>query len=193
MSLSERKEVLVKALQDPEDAVRTAASRALDRVEGLERLGYIARTAAEGDKPDRLRAIYFLGFLNTPESVEKMLTFLLDPEPDIRVAAVKAIGLHLPERSFIPLLGALEDPNPSVIQVVMETLSLFRDPRITEFILPFLQGEDTETACVAAKSLGRNGDPSAEPHLLKILKETNDPFLKTKIVEALGNLLPGPE
>ena len=38
MSLPDRKQALTKALQDPEELVRAAASRALDRVEGLERL-----------------------------------------------------------------------------------------------------------------------------------------------------------
>ncbi len=190
MSLSERKEVLKKALQDPEESVRTAASAALDRIEGMERLGNIAQTAAGGETAARIRAIYFLGSQNIPESVEKVFPFLQDPEPDIRVAAVKAIGLHLPERAFIPLLGALEDPDPSVVQAVMETLSFFRDPRTTEFILPFLHGQDIETACVAAKSLGRSGDPSAQPHLVKVLQEAPDPLLKARAAEALGNLLP---
>jgi len=193
MSSSQKKEVLKKSLQDPEEAVRMAASAALDRIEGVERLGSIAQTAAEGENSDRIRAIYFLGFQNTTESVKKVFPFLQDPEPDIRVAAVKAIGFHFPGCAFVPLLGALEDPDPSVVQVVIETLSLFRDPRTTEFILPFLYGEDVETACVAAKTLGRNGDPSAEPHLVKILQETTDPFLKTGAAEALENLVPNPE
>lgn len=192
MSLSERKEVLVKALQDPEEVVRAAASRALDRIEGMERFENIAQAASSGEKPDRIRAIYFMGFLNSNESVDRVLSFLQDAEPDIRVAAVKAVQLHLPARAFIPLLGALEDPDPSVIQVVIETLSHYRDPRITEFLVPFLHGQDTETACIAAESLGRNGDPSAQSDLIKILRETPDPFLRTKAAEALGNLRPGP-
>jgi HEAT repeat protein len=190
MSLSERKEVLQKTLQDPEEMVRAAASRALDRVEGMERFENIVQASSSGEMPTRIRAIHFLGFLNTEESVDRMLLFLQDPEPDIRVATVKAVQLNLPERAFVPLLGALEDPDTSVVQVVIETLSHFRDPRVTEFLVPFLFGRDTEIACVAAEGLGRNGDPSAESHLVKVLKETADPFLRTRAAEALGNLLP---
>jgi len=190
VSLSERKDILKEALQDPDEVVRAAASRALDRIEGMERFENIAQAAALGEKSDRIRAIHFLGFLNTSESVDRMLSFLQDPEPDIRVAAVKAVQLQLPERAFVPLLGTLEDPDPSVIQVVLETLSHYRDPRVTEFLVPFLSTADTETACVAAESLGRNGDPSAEPHLVRILRETADPFLRTRAAEALGNLRP---
>ena len=191
MSLSDRKQVLVKILQDPEEVVRAAASRALDRIEGLERFGEILQSASEGEKPDRIRAIHFLGFLGTDEAVDRILTFLQDPEPDIRIAAAKAIQFGVPERAFVPLLGSLEDPDSSVLQVVIETLSHFRKSAATEFIVPFLQGQDTETACVAAESLGRNGDPSAEPHLIKVLSETQDPFLRTRAAEALGNLRPG--
>jgi HEAT repeat protein len=182
MTQSDRKQALTRALQDPEELVRAAASRALDRVEGMERLQNIFKTASSGEKPHRIRAIHFLGYLNTAESIDQVLAFLQDPEPDIRVAAVRAL---------VPLLGALEDPDVSVVQSVIEALSCYRDPRVTEFLLPFLTSEDTRTACVAAESLGRNGDPGAEPHLIKILQESADPFLlKVQAAEALGNLRP---
>ncbi|MDF1536389.1 MAG: HEAT repeat domain-containing protein [bacterium] len=190
MSLPDRKQALTKALQDPEEMVRAAASRALDRVEGLERLADIIETASGGEKPGRIRAIHFLGFLGTDESVNAMLRHLQDPEPDIRVAAVKAAQINLPGRALVPLLGALEDPDISVVQVVIETLSYYRDPKVTEFILPFLNFQDTETAGVAAEGLGRNGDPRAEPYLIKVLAETGDPFLRARVAEALGNLRP---
>lgn len=190
MTLSDRKQALTRALQDPEELVRTAASKALDRVEGMERMQSIFEAAASGEKPHRIRAIHFLGFLNTDESVDKMLSFLQDPQPDIRVATVKATQTHLPERAFVPLLGALEDPDTSVVQSVIEVLSFYRDPRVTDFLLPYLSGEDTGTACVAAEALGRNGDPAAEPHLIKVLQEKADPPLRIQAAEALGNLRP---
>jgi HEAT repeat protein len=190
MSLPDRKQALTKALQDQEELVRAAASRALDRVEGLERLANIIETASAGEKPNRIRAIHFLGFLATDESVDAMLKQLQDPEPDIRIAAVRAAQIHLPQRALVPLLGALEDPDISVIQVVIEALSHYQDPKVTEFIMPFLGSQDTETAGVAAESLGRNGDPRAEHNLIKVLEGTTDPFLRARIAEALGNLRP---
>jgi len=190
MTHSDRKKALTLALQDPEDLVRAAASRALDRVEGIERLSNILETASSGEKPHRIRAIHFLGFLNTTESVNRVLSFLQDPAPDIRVATIKAVQIHLPERALVPLLGALEDPDIAVVQTVIETLSFYKDPKVTEFLVPFLIGPDTETSSVAAEALGRNGDPKAEPHLIKVLQETEDPFLKIRAAEALGNLRP---
>lgn len=190
MSLSDRKQALTRALQDSDELVRAAASRALDRVEGMERLQNIFEAASAGEKPHRIRAIHFLGFLNTAQSIDRMLAFLQDPEPDIRVATVKAVQVHLPERALVPLLGALEDPDASVVQVVIEILSHYQDPRVTDFLLPFLSGPDTETACIAAEALGRNGDPKAESALIKVLQEAADPFLKTRATEALGNLRP---
>ena len=192
MTLSDRKQALSKVLQDPEETVRAAASRALDRLEGIERLQDIFETASSGDKPHRIRAIHFLGFLNTDASVDRMLAFLQDPEPDIRVATVKAIQTHLPKRAFVPLLGALEDPDIIVVQSVIEALSYYRDPRVTEFLLPFLTSQHAETACVTAESLGRTGDPAAEPHLIRTLQQATDPFLKFSVAEALGNLRPKP-
>ena len=190
MTQSDRKQALTRALQDSEELVRAAASRALDRVEGMERLPNIFEAASSGEKPHRIRAIHFLGFLNTAQSVDQMLAFLQDPEPDIRVAAVKTVQVHRPERALVPLLGALEDPDVSVVQSVIEALSCYRDPRVTDFLLPFLSSDDTRTACVAAEGLGRNGDPRAEPHLIKVLQERADPFLKVQAAEALGNLRP---
>ena len=193
MSLDSRKQALNKALQDPEELVRSAASRALDRVEGLERMDQIYDTAGKGDKPYRIRAIHFLGYINTKTSVDLVLSFLQDPEPDIRVATVKALQATVPERAFVPLITSLDDPEPSVVQGAMETLSHYRDPRATEFLLPYLASHDVETACVAAEALGRNGDPRSEPHLIKTLAEAPDPFLRTKAAEALGNLHPTAE
>ena len=190
MTLSDRKQALTRALQDSEELVRTAASRALDRVEGLERIQAVFESASSGEKSHRIRAIHFLGFLNTDESVDLMLSLLQDSEVDIRVATVKAVQTNLPERAMVPLLGALEDPDVSVVQSVIETLSFYRDPRVTEFLLPFLASRDTATACVAAESLGRNGDPGAEPHLIKVLQETPDTYLRVQAAEALGNLRP---
>ena len=190
MTLTDRKQVLTRSLQDSEELVRAAASRALDRVDGMERMQNIFETAASGEKPHRIRAIHFLGFLNTDESVDRMLTFLQDPEPDIRVATVKAVQVHQPPRALVPLLGALEDPDMSVVQVVIETLSYYKDPRITEFLIPFLNGQDTDIACVAADALGRNGDPNAEPYLIRTLQQSLDPLLRARTAEALGNLRP---
>jgi HEAT repeat protein len=190
MTLSDRKKALTQALQDQEELVRAAASRSLDRVEGMERLPNIFEAASSGEKPHRIRAIHFLGFLNTAESVDRMLALLQDPEPDIRVATVKTVQVHLPERALIPLLGALEDPDTSVLQAVIETLSHYQDPKITQFLVPLLASPDTETACVAAEALGRNGDPRAESYLIKVLQETAAPFLRAGAAEALGNLRP---
>ncbi|MDF1527280.1 MAG: HEAT repeat domain-containing protein [bacterium] len=190
MALSDRKKALTQALQDSEALVRTAASRALDRVEGMERLQNIFEAVSSGEKPHRIRAIHFLGFLNTAESVDRLLALLQDPGPDIRVAAVKAIQIHLPQRALVPLLGVLEDPEISVVQMVMETLSHYQDPRITEFLVPFLIASDTETACIAAEALGRNGDPTAELHLVKVLRGATDPLLRARTAVALGNLRP---
>jgi len=190
MTLADRKQALSRILQDTEEKVRAAASKALDRLEGVERIQDIFEAASSGEKPHRIRAIHFLGFLNTDASVDRMLGFLQDPEPDIRVAAVKAVQTQLPERAFVPLLGALEDPDISVVHSVIEALSYYQDPRVTEFLLPFLASRHAETACVAAEGLGRSGDPEAEPHLIRTLQQAIDPYLKVSVAEALGNLRP---
>lgn len=192
MSLENRKQALLAALKDPEELVRGAASRAMDRIEGMERTGQISLTAAGSDKPSRIRAIHFLGFLNTSESVDRMLSFLQDQEADIRVAVTRAIQVNLPKRAFVPLVTCLDDPDPSVVQSSLQTLSFYRDPKATEFILPFLDSPDVETAAVAAEALGRNGDPRAEEALIRVLTRSEDAFLRTRAAEALGNLQPEP-
>ena len=190
MSLEKRRQALANALQDPEELVRSAASRALDRVEGLATIGEIADSARKGDQPHRIRSIHFLGYLDTPESVDVLLSLLDDMAFDIRVATIKALQKTLPERAIMPLAACLNDPEPSVVQGALETLSHYRDPRVTEFILPYLLNGDPETACTAAEALGRNGDPRGEPYLVKALDRSSDPFLRAKAAEALGNIRP---
>ncbi len=190
MSIETRKKTLTAILHDPDDLVRSSASRALDRVEGMERTAQIAADASKADKTGKIRAIHLLGQLDTTEAVDRMLAFLQDPEPDIRVAVTQAVQVKLPKRAFVPLAACLDDPDSSVVQSVLTTLSFFRDQRATEFILPFLDGPDPETAAVAAEALGRNQDPRAEEALTRILHGTGDHFLRARAAEALGNLLP---
>ncbi|GBE14005.1 HEAT repeat protein [bacterium BMS3Abin14] len=190
MPLEARKQALARALQDPEELVRAAASMALDRVEGLAMMGEINEAARKGAKPHRIRAIHFLGRLNTPESLDILLSLLHDPHFDIRVATIKALQNTLPEKALMPLVACLNDPEPSVLQGTLETLSRYRDRKVTEYILPHLLNGDPETACSAAEALGRNGDPRAEPYLAKSLESSSDPFLRAKAAEAIGNLRP---
>ncbi|NOY87710.1 MAG: HEAT repeat domain-containing protein [Deltaproteobacteria bacterium] len=190
MSLEKRKQALAQALQDPEELVRATASKALDRVEGLAMIGEIAEAARNGAEPHRIRAIHFLGYLNTPESTDILLSLLHDPHFDIRVATIKALQNTLPEKALKPLAACLNDPEPSVLHGALETLSHYRDRKVTEYILPHLLNGDPETACSAAEALGRNGDPRAESYLAKALDSSSDPFLRAKAAEALGNLRP---
>jgi HEAT repeat protein len=192
MTIKTRKQALAQALRDPEELVRSAASRALDRIEGLEKLEQVVEAARSGGKPICIRAIHFLGYLDTAESVDALLSFLQDPEYDIRVAAIKAVQTKLPDKAYAPLLSCLNDPEPSVIQVAMEVLSCFKDQRATEFLLPFLFNKDGEISCTAAEALGRNGDPRAEYPLVKALQQSEDPLLRAKAAEALGRLHPEP-
>ena len=192
MSLEDRKKALVQALKDPEEIVSGSASRALDRVEGLARIDRILDAASGGDTQNRIRAIHFLGYLNTTESVGKAISLLQDPDPDIRVATIKSLQVNLPERAFIPLATCLDDPDTSVVQIALETISYYRDTKATDLILPFLASNDTDVAIVAAEALGRNGDPGAEAPLIDILTRATDPFLRARAADALGHLHPFP-
>ncbi len=190
MSLDNRKKALVNALKDSEEIVRGAASRALNRIEGMERIEGILEAARGGDTQNRIRAIHFLGYLRTSDAVDTALALLQDPDPGIRVATIKSFQVNLPEKAFIPLATCMDDPDPSVVQIALETISYFRDNRATDLMIPFLTNPDTDTACVAAEALGRNGDPKAETSLVEVLARTSDPFLRSKAAEALGNLYP---
>ncbi len=192
MSLEDRKKALVQVLKDPEEIIRGSASRALDRVEGLSRIEGILDAASSGDTQNRIRAIHFLGYLNTSESVGKTISFLQDPDPDIRVSTIKSLQVNLPERAFIPLATCLDDPDTSVVQIALETISFYKDTKATDLIMPFLASDNIDVAIVAAEALGRNGDPGAEASLIDILIRGTDPFLRARAADALGNLHPFP-
>jgi HEAT repeat protein len=192
LSLESRKKALTPLLIDPEEMVRAAASRALDHVQGMEHLGNLAMSAMGGEKSRRLRAIHLLADLANDGAVQTLLSLLGDADPDIRVTAVRGLRRRLPTRAIIPLAGALDDPHPSVVAAALETLSQYQDDRVTELIVPTLGSPDPETAGAAADALGRNGNPAGEPHLIERLTGAADPWLRSRIAEAIGNLrLPG--
>jgi HEAT repeat protein len=188
MPIADRKQALLPLLADPEESVRAAASRALDQVQGLEHLGNLATAAMSGDKSRRLRAIHLLGDLPHEGAVQTLLSLLGDSDADVRVTAVRALRRRLPPRGLVSLASCLDDPNPSVVAAALETLAMYQDERVTELILPTLASPDPEKAAAAADALGRHGNPAAEPRLVERLASAADPYLKSRIAEALGNL-----
>ncbi len=188
MPTETRKKALIPLLADPEETVRAAASRALDQVQGLEHLGNLATSAMSGDKSRRLRAIHLLGDLPHEGAVQALLSLLGDADADVRVTVVRALRRRLPPRAMVPLASCLDDPILPVVAAALETLAMYRDDRVTELILPTLASPDPEKAAAAAAALGRNGNPAAEPHLVERLATAADPYLKSSLAEALGNL-----
>lgn len=188
MGLEERKAALTQLLTDPEETVRSAASRSLDHIQGMEHIVNLASAATRGEKGKRLRAVHLLGDLAHDGAVQVLLALLGDVDPDIRVTAIRALRRRLPLRALVSLASSLDDSNPSVVTAALETLSNFPGDTVVELLLPSLANPDPEIASAAAEALARNGDPRAEPHLVARLAEAHDPTLRSRIAEALGSL-----
>jgi putative membrane-bound dehydrogenase-like protein len=80
---------------------------------------------------------------------------------------------------------ALADPEETVRQVALHSISLWRDQRALPELLLLLRGRCAQNRRGAAEALGRIGDKSAVPALLGALSEPNDRFLEHSLIYAL--------
>ena len=69
--------------------------------------------AQQGDLKQRIRAVRDLGKSGS-ESITKLAPYVSDPEPEVRIEAVKALGNIGTARSLDPLIAATTDNDPEV-------------------------------------------------------------------------------
>ncbi|HPP52681.1 MAG TPA: HEAT repeat domain-containing protein, partial [Thermoguttaceae bacterium] len=187
---------LREALKDQHSDVRHAAAKALGNLGDHESIPALREALKDQDWHVRGIAAEVLGKLGDRESIPALREALKDEELSVRNAAAKALGKLGPEA--IPALReALKDQDEDVGEAAAEALlhlgevpKTKRDlvfwscltpngivflrgiwPEAKEIMLTFLRDPDLPTACRAAETLIRIGDPDTVPHLVRFLQE----------------------
>lgn len=135
--------------------------------------------------PNALNAsLSLLAELNTP--VTGMLVDLLtDPDPEVRMYAVLALGETRDPACIPALIQCLDDPDQNVRFNAVEALGKLHAREAVERLIAILQEKDFFLAFAAAQALAEIGDPRPVPALIPLL---GNQALKPAVVNALGRL-----
>ncbi len=116
-----------------------------------------------------------------------VLWLLNDPSEVVRRFAVNALMRLKPPEALQPLAkAATSDPDWWVQELSIEAIGVLGDKRAVPFLLERLfANEDTRLVCIRA--LAALGDPSAAPHLAKLLAAA-EPDLRMAALQALATL-----
>jgi len=113
---------LLRALEDPDGAVRQAAALGLNQRPAVSAIPRLIR--ALGD-PDRLLARLAAGALAAlgTEAVSPLTVALRSKDPAVRIEAVRALA-HIDDPAVVPtLFAALSDPSAIVVHLAEEGLN----------------------------------------------------------------------
>ena len=104
----------------------------------------------------------------TAVSIEEMVRTLRDPDPSVAAGAATALGMSR-NRDLVPhLLAAFGTRDEELGAAIASALGQMEDPRALEALFASLRAGFVPVE--VCEALGRIGDPSARPLLLKTLK-----------------------
>lgn len=128
--IANRKEVLQTALQDENEVIRASAAEAMECLELRGRIAHFIKVLDEGEKTDKLKAIYALGTLRGDDVVKVLLKATEDEIEDVRASAVRALGQFADSRILPNLIECLKDESPIVQRVAIDAIASFKDPQL---------------------------------------------------------------
>ena len=135
----------------------------------------------------RARAAEVLGSLRRRDAVPPLRHLLTDPDPDVRMVAVRALGRIGDADSATPLLQALVGPRPIPPQLIAQALMGLGAPA-QPLVEAGLGHPDELVRATAAEVLGLVGAISATARLVRALREDASLEVRLRAARALGKL-----
>jgi len=133
-----------------------------------------------------LSVIDNLKVIGDTESVDKLIEYLRDPDPNLRCSVVDALGAIGNPRAINPLIAILGDKNAKVRSHVVDALASIGEPAIKPLI-SVLQSQNTLVCQGTAEALGRIGDLRAVEPLIDLLRHPRK-RVRLSAVVALGDI-----
>ncbi|SEA77649.1 HEAT repeat domain-containing protein [Paraburkholderia sartisoli] len=194
-SLSELKDatsgkVLLRWVARTEPFVQVAVLRALRELRLADAFDPALRALSHSLATVRLEAVGVLGWLKDPRALAQLASVAAgDADPDVRRAAVGALGLCPEPTTPIvdALLSALRDDAWQVREEAATTLGKLRAPGSGEALVVSLDDPYWQVRLTAARALGRLRDAAAGPALAVLLSHAIS-NLRKEAALALGEL-----
>jgi hypothetical protein len=136
---------------------------------------------------DRQLAARAAAELDRPEAVGILLSGLNDPNPNVRMVVVEALGRHTEDqRAAQAIHAALSDPEPSVRATVVEALGRVGDRRAAVALLAARSDDSQWVHTEAARALASLGARAVEP-LLDAMRHPSS-AIRANAAKVLGEL-----
>lgn len=123
-------------------------------------------------------------------ATEALLLLFRDPDRDVRLAALDALGVGKRDPAVAPLSAALAtEKDPLILEKSVDALGAIGNPGATDALVALLSTTPREPirwSCI--NSLGKIGDPRAGPRLLSFMDPAQPLDIRQVTIESLGKL-----
>jgi HEAT repeat protein len=185
---------LMDALRDSCSFVRRASAIALGQMQAKEAQGALLRALEDPNFYVRRAAINAVGKLGVPDLGAMLLPFLEVPDPRIRRTAIIAIKRLGTEAAIPKMVEVLEtyllEPNQRdlpVVKTLVVSLGELGASASVPVLIRVMRGY-VGVRSLAAKALGRIGDPQAVSALVEALQDEKSKNLQLAALKSLGQL-----
>lgn len=127
-------------------------------------------------QPQRVKAAQQLGKCGRKagkKAIRSLVRAVDDADPEVRAAAVEALGQLRDEEGLEPLLRGMQDEDEGVRLAAAEAAPLFRDRRAIEPLLAALNDREPLVRVAACEALGKLAAREAVPALVERLLDIN--------------------
>lgn len=125
-----------------------------------------------------------------PAAAQTLMVLFHDRDPEVRVAALDALGVAKRERAVAPLAAALSlEKDPQIIEKMVDALGSIGSAEATDALIQLLSATPREAirwSCI--NSLGKIGDPRAGPRLLPYMDPPQPLDVRQVTIESMGKL-----
>ena len=191
---------LAAASDDPDPHVRLAALEALGSYtlaaqtddwpsgvqERLESALVRQLHQASSDASSRRAALLSLAYLTTPRSQAEIRQAYL--QPDLRDAAIEAMGRNCQELWIPDVVDALEDDDPELRALAAEAAGELEDERLVPALVARLADRDEDVRMAAIEALGLIGGADARAELAELM-HSRDRSMRDAARDAMEALL----
>ncbi len=193
LSEDRRKALLPTVLQrfrGGRNTFRIDAVDFLGRVPSPEAEATVIASAADGSPAVRKAVAGALKTASHAGAAETLLLLFRDPDRDVRLAALDALGVAKRDAAVAPLASVLSsEKDPLIVEKTVDALGAIGSPAAADALIELLSTTARETirwSCI--NSLGKIGDPKAGPRLLSYMDPPQPLDVRQVTIESLGKL-----
>jgi HEAT repeat protein len=181
---------VLRRIPSARDSFRIDAIGFLGRVPAPEAEATVLSSAADPAPAVRKAVAGALKTAANAGAAETLLLLFRDPDRDVRLAALDALGVGKREPAVAPLSTALAtEKDPLILEKTVDALGAIGNAAATDALVALLSTTPREPirwSCI--NSLGKIGDTRAGPRLLSFMDSAQPLDIRQVTIESLGKL-----